>query len=396
MKGMLEFDENNVRLPASEFHERREKCRKASKQKGLEGLIAFSRSTRGSGFGHVYYLTGHLVQSTCTTRPSSELYTSPPRGYAAVLVPVEKGAVLIGSASVYCRAAIDEYVTGFNWCELIASAIKKKGLDKAKIGLAGYHLLPISCYDMIKKFIPEVKFEPADDILYELRSIKSEKELSLLREAARLNDEVMEAGMESVEEGKRECDVAAVILHKMVELSTSQAACIVKTSSRMAMPGGKPRYTKKKIRRGDVIYIDQSFAYKGYFSDFSRNTVVGPPSDEQKDILNFSVELTEGAIDSLRPGIKAEDVYTIALNRMKERGYEKYELGEYVGHAMGTEVGEIPNLIKGDDTRIKENMVFAVEPGIYIPGFGEVRAEDDVIVTKNKPEVMTKCKRVWW
>ena len=109
-----------------------------------------------------------------------------------------------------------------------------------------------------------------------------------------------------------------------------------------------------------------------------------------------------GAVKSVRPGIKAEEIETFVIDYMKEVGYEKYSLphyggvGDYFGHGIGLEQGDKPLLVRGDKTELRENMVLAIEPGVYMPGVGGVRIEDEVIVTEGGCETITRCKRVWW
>jgi Xaa-Pro aminopeptidase len=150
---------------------------------------------------------------------------------------------------------------------------------------------------------------------------------------------------------------------------------------------------------GDLVLLDFGGIYDGYCVDITRTACVGSPGDEAKRLHEAVLEAQTAAIAAVRPGKSASDVDTAARHSLKERGLAD-AFGHSTGHGLGIEVHEAPlvapvnqSKTRGADVILMAGMVFTVEPGVYVPGFGGVRIEDDVMVTLQGCDVLTKVSR---
>ncbi|MFX0205510.1 MAG: M24 family metallopeptidase [Candidatus Hodarchaeota archaeon] len=191
--------------------------------------------------------------------------------------------------------------------------------------------------------------------------------------------------------GVRECDIAAEIYHTTFrEGADGVNFASVKSGINSALI--QPFTSIKKLEEGDLVQMDIGMIYEGYSSDLTRTVVVGNPSKKQKEIFTISLEAQESAIKSIRPGILASEVDSIARNIIEEAGYGKY-FPHLTGHGVGTDSHEFPIINQGVDIPLKTGMVVTVEPGIYVKELGGARTEDMVLITSEGFEVLTQCKR---
>lgn len=231
-----------------------------------------------------------------------------------------------------------------------------------------------------EKNMASAKFVNGSRILNEIRMIKSEEELELFKEACRITDEIMMDVIKSIKEGMTEKEVNALILKEMIDkdAETYFFMPIVASGTRSSMPHGRP--TDKKIESGDFVVIDMGIIYKGYYSDMTRTVVIGKATEKQKEIYNTVLKAQLKATKLIKPGMTGTEADKIARDVIEEAGY-----GECFQHALGH--GFEDGLVLAESSRgnivLKENMVFTIEPGIYIEDFGGVRIEDTVILTKD-------------
>lgn len=235
-------------------------------------------------------------------------------------------------------------------------------------------------YKEFEKNVPSAKFVNGSRMLNEIRMIKSEEELELFKEACRITDEIMMDVIKSIKAGMTEKEVNALILKEMIDkdAETYFFMPIVASGARSSMPHGRP--TDKKIEPGDFVVIDMGIIYKGYYSDMTRTVVIGKASERQKEIYDTVLRAQLRATELIMPGMTGTEADKIARDIIEEAGY-----GEYFKHALGHGFEDGLVLAEGPrgNTVLKENMVFTIEPGIYIEDFGGVRIEDTVILTKD-------------
>jgi Xaa-Pro aminopeptidase len=148
----------------------------------------------------------------------------------------------------------------------------------------------------------------------------------------------------------------------------------------------------KKICSGELVTIDFGAVYRGYNSDETVTVAVGKPDNKQKEIYGIVKDAHDLALESVEPGISFKDLDAKARDYIEEKGYGNY-FGHGLGHGVGLEIHEKPVISYRADGIVEEGMVFTIEPGIYIPGWGGVRIEDTVRVTGDGCRVMTNISK---
>src|SRR3989304_4660892 len=263
-----------------------------------------------------------------------------------------------------------------------AEAFKIKKLAVDALNTESWHAL--------SKALGDEKMLVADNsFVQELRKVKDEKEIRLMRKAGELTSEGMRVAYETVAAGMKEYAVAAEIEYAMRKQGSSGTAfeTIVASGPCSAFPHGG--CSDREIREGDLVVVDVGATYKFYRSDMTRTFVVGKPSEKQKKIYQIVKTAQEKAIEALKPTAKAKDVDAAARKVIVDAGYGEYFVHN-LGHGVGLEVHEPPTLSPDSTEALAVGNVVTDEPGIYLVGYGGVRIEDTVLVRKNGAEKLTK------
>lgn len=226
-----------------------------------------------------------------------------------------------------------------------------------------------------------VKLIPIKGEITYLRRIKTPSELEKLERAEAIGDEVFTEILGFIQPGMTELEIAARIEY-LLKVKGGQGlsfSAIVASGVNSSMPHAVPSY--KKIETGDFITMDFGCIYEGYCSDMTRTIVIGKASEEQKKIYQLVLEAQLAALDFMKAGLTGKEIDQVARDIIYKAGYEGC-FGHGLGHSVGLEIHENPRLSPSENDIILENVIETVEPGIYIKGFGGVRIEDMVVVTK--------------
>lgn len=231
-----------------------------------------------------------------------------------------------------------------------------------------------------------------DDVIKELRIIKTPEEIEVIEAACRIADQAMMVAIEEIREGKTEREIAAKMEYIMKTSGAEKVAfdTIIASGWRSALPHGVA--SDKRIERGELVVIDEGALYKHYNSDTTRTIVVGSPNEKQKDIYEAVLEAQKKGVEMARPGITAKELDTIVRDVIAEYGYGDYFIHS-TGHGVGLEIHEWPRVSQFDETTLKPGMVITIEPGIYLPKFGGVRIEDTVLITEDGARRLTRMDR---
>ncbi|WP_461866563.1 M24 family metallopeptidase [Thermococcus sp.] len=235
------------------------------------------------------------------------------------------------------------------------------------------------------------EFHPLSILMRELRMRKDAGEIRLMEKAANVVDEVFEEilGMDLI--GMREKDLALKIELLIRERSDGISfEPIVASGENGANPHHAPG--ERKLRKGDLVTLDYGAKYKGYCSDITRTIALGKPDKKLLEIYDVVKNAQENAFQTVREGIKAKDVDKAARDYIAEAGYGKY-FTHRTGHGLGLDVHEEPYIGPDGEVILKNGMTFTIEPGIYVPGLGGVRIEDDVVVHGDKGKRLTRAER---
>ena len=268
-----------------------------------------------------------------------------------------------------------------------------KGLLKGhrKIGLNHAEITHRAALEL-RKFAPKATFVDVSKAVIHTRLVKDEREIALLGKAARIASDALAAVMPDVGPGDVESEIAARLVYAMQEKGATGASfhTIVGSGPNSA----EPHYTagSRKLRDGDFVVIDFGAKYRLYCSDVTRTFVVGKATEKQQEIYDTVRRAQAAAMRMMRPGVRAKTVDTAARALIDATAYR----GRFIhglGHSVGLAVHDGGGLNQASDLVLRKNMVFTNEPGIYVPGFGGVRIEDDVLITSKGPRLLSTAPR---
>lgn len=244
----------------------------------------------------------------------------------------------------------------------------------------------------LKKTLSKIIPVPAAELMAELGWVKESIEVDYVRQAARIADTAFERILNIVRPGVRERELAAELEYQMAMMGSERPAfeSIVASGPRGALPHGLA--SQRKIKRGEMITFDFGATVKGYVSDITRTVVVGKPTTRQKKIYGIVLKAQKAGVRKVAPGVSGRAVDTVCRNIITKAGYGK-QFGHGTGHGIGIVVHTGPGLGVSSTSILKVNHIVTVEPGIYIPGWGGVRIEDDVLVTRKGCEVLTRAEK---
>lgn len=229
-------------------------------------------------------------------------------------------------------------------------------------------------------------------IIEDLRSVKTDYEIQNLKVACQIADRAFERIIKDIKIGITEKELASKLSHYMVMegADTKPYGNILISGKRTSLLHGIP--SSKSIEYGDFVLMDYGCGYNGYLSDMTRTVVVGKATQEQKKIYSLETKMLEDSKIAMMPGAKATDVYEASIQAIKDTEYFKYHYNG-IGHGIGLFVHEIPFMGPRSKEVLKENNVITIEPGIYIPNWGGVRIEDQILITNNGNECLTNSVR---
>ena len=226
---------------------------------------------------------------------------------------------------------------------------------------------------------------PVDNILIDLRKVKTEEELALLRKAESIGDEAFSRILTDLRPGVTEREIAAKLTYYMCEAGASGnsfppiVASGVNSSMPHAMPGAKA------IAEDDFVTMDFGCIYEGYCSDMTRTVVMGKADAKQREIYDTVLKAQTETLVALHAGMQGREIDAVARDIINAAGYEGC-FGHGLGHSVGLEIHEPPYANPRCTEIVREGMLMTVEPGIYVDGFGGVRIEDLTVVTEDGHE----------
>lgn len=231
-----------------------------------------------------------------------------------------------------------------------------------------------------------IELVPMKD-LAPLRLVKSPEEIEKMRRACALADAAFDHILRMIQPGVSELDIA-LDLEFFIRRQGAEVAfpSIVVSGERSARPHGKP--SEKKLEVGDFVTMDFGARLDGYNSDITRTVVVGEASDRHREVYELVLEAQIEALHAIRPGRPAKEVDQLAREILATGDLAKY-FGHGLGHGLGRMVHDGGRLNPTSTDIIEPGQIWTVEPGVYIPGFGGVRIEDDIVVTETGIEILT-------
>lgn len=270
----------------------------------------------------------------------------------------------------------------------IKSSISKQNIHITSAAVEKEHM-NIERYEQIQSYFNSPNLISAEEKLRQLRMIKDEHELAIIREACQLADFAIEVGTSEIKEGKTEMDILAAIEYELKRKGINEMSfpTMVLTGKNAASPHGTPGQTK--IQKGDLVLFDLGVVHKGYCSDITRTVAYYDINEKQQDIYETVLQAQLAALEASKPGAKCSDIDKAARQYIADKGYGAY-FPHRLGHGLGISVHEYPSLTETNTLPIQAGMIYTIEPGIYVPEVAGVRIEDDVYITETGYEILTK------
>ncbi|WP_311195645.1 Xaa-Pro peptidase family protein [Planococcus sp. 107-1] len=224
--------------------------------------------------------------------------------------------------------------------------------------------------------------KPVSGLIEKIRMIKTPEEVGILKAAAKIADDAFEHICGFIKAGQTELEISNELEFFMRKQGATSSSfdTIVASGLRSALPHGVA--TDKIVEQGDMITLDYGALYNGYISDITRTVAVGEPSEKMKEIYQIVLDAQVLGVEKIGPGMTGIEADAIARDYIKSKGYGE-AFGHSTGHGIGLEVHEGPGLSFKSQTVLEPGMAVTVEPGIYLPGIGGVRIEDDILITES-------------
>jgi Xaa-Pro aminopeptidase len=325
---------------------------------------------------------------------------------ALVLTPDRAVLVTTSVEDTEGRISADEIRQSRYLPAEVAAAIKDCGLLGERIGLVGRDtLLAQSRDELVSALDGEVAFVPVDEVLEDLRAIKSDAELEMLRFAAQAGVRWMGASLDAIKEGATEADIVAAGLDRFVRDGGILYDVAMSSGPKVHFYWGSsslPHWNAERtLESGDMVHIDLWGPVDYYFTDFARSTVVGTaPSDDQLGVLESSIGVVEAILAGVRPGTTFSELHKrgtdfIVAEGLVPTGGDDAENVKFAdmfpgfGHLLGMGV-ESPMIMADEKREIRPGMVLAVEAFVGRPGVGASNFEHNVIVSDDGLEVLTE------
>ncbi len=246
-----------------------------------------------------------------------------------------------------------------------------------------------SAYLRLRRLLRGCRLRSVTSLLEKIRAVKDPFEVRKIKRSIGVLNRGFRAALDEIRPGRRERDVSLDLEFLMKRAGAEGLAfdTIVASGPRSALPHGKA--SERRIKKGEFVIVDMGVIVGGYNSDKTRTFITGRPTKRQREVYNTVRDAHDIAIEKVRPGIEAKEVDRAARDYIERAGFGKY-FGHGTGHGVGLDIHEGPVIGPRSSEILKEGMVFTIEPGIYIPGWGGVRIEDMVVVTGKGCRVLTE------
>ena len=301
----------------------------------------------------------------------------------------QKSCLVLPELEMAKLAGFEDLIQGFpypeapdRWPTAFLAASQQLRLSGKSIGLEHNHLRLLE-YQFLKDAAAGASFVPAEKVVAKLRMYKDEAEIQAMQRAAQIAETALTHSLDSIRLGMTEIELAGELVIQLLKHGSNPKmpfSPIVSFGPNSANPHASP--TSRALQNGDLLLIDWGAAAENYISDITRTFLVGDVPQELKQIGAIVKDANEAARAVVRPGVSMATVDKAARAVIESAGYGKY-FTHRTGHGIGMEGHEEPYIRADNDQLLEEGMTFTIEPGIYLPGRGGVRIEDDVLVTKD-------------
>ncbi|MBI5118072.1 aminopeptidase P family protein [Candidatus Poribacteria bacterium] len=326
----------------------------------------------------------------CYSYPNYRYLSGFTGSLAILLISLDRAVIM---SDFRYRTQIAQEVTDFEYVEIKGAAEETVSKQISEMGIVkpafeSAHLT-YRHYAQLKA-IESIELAPTENMVEDLRILKDDSEIELIKKAASIADAAMDGIVKEIRPGMTEQAVAGRINILLRSFGGKKEAfdLIVASGPRSAMPHGAP--TDREIQIGEPVVIDIGAQFNGYHSDLTRTVWLDKIKSLQVlEIYDIVKDAQAAALRAIRVDMPCSEVDAVARNKIAEAGYGE-QFGHGLGHGVGLEVHEAPTISRLGKGNIRPGMVFTVEPGIYIPDVGGIRIEDMVMVTADGCRKLTK------
>lgn len=337
----------------------------------------------------------HNIDALIITNLENIRYVTGFTGSTAIGVITKDRAVILVDSRYILQAkkecsGVEAVLFSGDWIETVAPIIAESKAER--VGFEQDYVT-ISLHKKMRKAVSKpAKLVGVSRTVEEIRIVKDADEIQTIKRAAAITDECFSHLLEFIKPGMTERDVALEIYLYFYNQDANLAfGSIVAAGENAAFPHHKTG--NDTIKKGQMLKLDFGAMVDGYNADLTRTIFVGnPPDAKQKEIYQIVLDAQMKAIDAIKPGKKGKQIDAVARKYIESKGYGEY-FGHGLGHSLGIGVHDGPGFAPTSETVLEPGMVMTVEPGIYIEGWGGVRIEDDILVTEDGCEVLTKSRK---
>jgi Xaa-Pro aminopeptidase len=397
-------------IPELEYRDRVKRCQELARERGWHAILAYSghRFSMSQGIEdgqNLRYLVGftyptHEIQSEDVVVPyhgSENLLVIPTEGDPSLIISTAeservKKQTWIGDV----RTTSDEFADSRSQGMAHITSEILNAQKNGKLGFAGDGF-PMDLYLQLTKRFHKTKFVDCTHDLNLFRVIKTQNELRIMRKAAEIADEGVRALLTSCKPGVTEFEIHLAVEKAMFEAGGDGPWSVILSGPRSVIPYISPDYTQRQLRDGDMVYADIGTELMGYHSDIQPAYIVGRGSEDQLALIKTSQKMIRAMIDATRPGTTDTQILQTAYEALTENPFRDYVRTSTFGHGYGVGLdppdltGKTLSLSKSKQLILRENMVLCYEPGIFVPGLGGAAIEDEVVITADGCQVISRC-----
>lgn len=278
------------------------------------------------------------------------------------------------------------------WHKAFSAAAKAGGLNNKRIGVEPTRLRVLELR-YLESAAPQAAFVSGESVIAALRMTKDENELTAMRKAVHIAQQALEEALRAFRVGMTEKELAAELVLQLLRHGSEPQIPffpIVASGPNSANPHAVP--TERRISIGDLLIIDWGATVEGYYSDLTRTFGIGRVEAELAHIVDVVHQANQSALRAARPGLPAGEVDAAARRVIANADYAQYFIHR-TGHGLGRDTHEPPYIFGENPQPLAPGMTFTVEPGIYLPGRGGARIEDDVVITADGAQSLSDLPR---
>ena len=396
-------------VPFEDFELRRKKCQIEARERGLTGVYVCSR---GGGtfdrFAGADFFANHY-QQRCYLPDNLPFWSG--RSHSILLIPAKGESVLLVTTLEYRKdlVAINDIRYGTDFHQLVADTAKELKMDKGRAGIIYEDTLHTTLRRNMYENMPELQLIPCDEILDQLRIVKTGREIESIERACQIGSEAVRIIMAGVEPGKTESQILGPAMDYIYSNGAALYFVVVNGGTdpdpvhSIDFPGYDCRH---KLKTGDVFKVDLIILFEGFICDFCRTTVVGKkPDDSQRLMIEEVTAACEYLVGLVKPGVKVSDLVKSGDRYLQRKGISLNSeqtdpdtiyaaFPPHWGHGLGM-TWERPWFIEEEDMILQEDMYLAIEKCLYKPGTGTVIYEQNLLVTRDGSRVLTNTEKFW-